>query len=61
MTAAILSVISVAIAFGAYVPYIRDILRGKVRPARSTRIMFTVLLLVALFQQRALGAAGHWL
>jgi Na+/phosphate symporter len=51
-----LSVLSIIIAFGAYVPYIFDILSGKARPARSARLMFTVLLLVALLQQHALGS-----
>lgn len=40
----------------SFVPYLRDILRGKVRPARSARLMFVVLLTVALLQQKQLGS-----
>lgn len=40
----------------AYVPYGRDIVRGRVMPARSTRFMFTLLLVITIWQQYALGA-----
>jgi hypothetical protein len=43
----------------SFVPYARDIIKGKVRPARSTRLMFVLLLLVSLLQQHTLGSG--WL
>jgi hypothetical protein len=52
----LLASLSVLIAFGCYFPYMRDIIRGKAVPARSARIMFTVLMIIALFQQRHLGS-----
>lgn len=51
-----LSVLSAVIIFGSYVPYARDIVRGKVIPARSARIMFAILMLIALLQQHSLGS-----
>ena len=51
-----LAVISGVLAFGACIPYINDIIAGRVVPARSTRIMFLVLLSLALFQQHDLGS-----
>lgn len=40
---------------GATIPYIFDVVRGRVRPMRSTRLMFVFLLMLAFFQQRSLG------
>lgn len=50
------SVLSVVIAFAAYIPYMRDIIKGRAVPARSARIMLTAVLLMALFQQQSLGS-----
>lgn len=52
----IISVIAGLVVAGCFVPYAIDIIHGKVKPARSARIMFVVLLMVALLQQRQLGA-----
>jgi hypothetical protein len=52
----ILGIISVIIVFGCYIPYMVDIYKGKVKPARAARIMFTALTVIALFQQRDLGS-----
>jgi hypothetical protein len=54
-----LAVLAGAIAFYGYIPYGIDIARGRVRPARSARIMLTLLLVITLFQQRDLGSG--WL
>ena len=56
MIRAALSVLSGVTVMTAYAPYAVDIIREKAVPARSTRIMFAVLLLVALLQQRQLGS-----
>jgi hypothetical protein len=55
----LLAALAGVIAFYGYIPYGIDIVRGKVRPARSARIMLTLLLLVTLLQQRDLGSG--WL
>jgi hypothetical protein len=52
----IFAVLSILIAFGCYFPYMKDIAQGKAVPARSARIMFTVLMIIALLQQRHLGS-----
>lgn len=52
----ILGVLSVIIVFWCYVPYLKDIYKGKVKPARAARIMLTALVIIALFQQRNLGS-----
>lgn len=46
-------------AVGAYVPYTFDVLKGCARPARSTRIMFVVLMLLVAGQQVAVHSG--WL
>lgn len=51
-----LAVLSGVIVFTACIPYIIDIIRGRVLPARSTRIMMVLLLGVALLQQHSLGS-----
>lgn len=51
----LLAVLSGLIVFGTTVPYFMDILRGKVVPLRSTRLMFMLLIVLAFFQQRSLG------
>ncbi len=52
----VLSVLAGVLVFYGYIPYARDIVKGKARPARSARVMFTVLLLVALLQQHSVGS-----
>jgi len=52
----IFSVISALLAFVCYIPCGRDILRGRVQTARSSRIMLTLLLVVVLVQQVSLGS-----
>lgn len=44
-------ILSFALSFGATIPYAFDILKGRARPARSTRILFFLLMLVTLFVQ----------
>lgn len=44
------------IAFVGYAPYARDIIKGRVRPSRATRVMFTLLFVVTLLQQQSLGS-----
>lgn len=51
-----LAIISVLIAFGCYFPYMADIAKGKAVPARSARIMFAALMIIAFLQQRTLGS-----
>lgn len=54
-----LSILAGLIAFGGYIPYTIDILKGRVKPARSARLMFAILLVVTLLQQKQLGSG--WL
>lgn len=49
-------ILATVIILGACIPYIRDILAGKVKPARSTRLMFLALLIVATLQSHDLGS-----
>ena len=56
---AALAIIAGVIAFYGYIPYGIDIAKGRVRPARSARIMLTLLLIITLFQQKDLGSG--WL
>lgn len=44
-------ILSLVLSFGATIPYALDILKGRARPARSTRILFLFLMLVTLFVQ----------
>jgi hypothetical protein len=55
----ILSIIAGLIMLYSFVPYAKDILAGKVKPARSTRLMMVLLILVSLLQQHTLGSG--WL
>ncbi len=43
--------LSFVLSFGATIPYAVDILKGRARPARSTRILFLLLILVTLIVQ----------
>lgn len=54
----VLGIAAAVISLVATVPYTRDVLRGRVRPARSSRLMLELLLAVAFYQQLALG--GSW-
>jgi len=55
----VLATLAGVIALAAYVPYVIDIVKGRAQPARSTRIMFMLLLLVTLLQQHAVHSG--WL
>ena len=48
---AFFGILSFIFSFGAAIPYAFDILKGRARPARSTRILFFLLMLVTLFVQ----------
>lgn len=52
----VIAAAALVLGFYGYIPYLRDILAGKVRPSRAARIMFAALLIIALFQQHALGS-----
>lgn len=56
MVGTILSVFAGLLGFLAYLPYMRDVMAGRVKPARASRIMFVLLMVVALLQQRAAGS-----
>lgn len=43
----------------SYIPYAQDILKGKVKPSRSARSMFVLILILGLLQQKSLGSG--WL
>ena len=51
-------ILSFLLSFGATIPYCFDILKGKAKPARSTRTLFFLLLLVTLIVQH--GAFTSW-
>ena len=51
----LLAILSGLIVFGTTIPYLLDILKGKVVPLRSTRLMFMLLIVLAFLQQRSLG------
>ena len=53
---AIFSTIAGLVLLLSYVPYGNDIAKGNVQPARSARLMFVLLLLVAFLQQHSLGS-----
>ncbi len=44
-------ILSFVLSFGATIPYAVDILKGRAKLARSTRILFLFLMLVTLFVQ----------
>lgn len=54
---AFLSISALAMAFGAYIPYGSDVLRGKALPARATRLMIFLLLGLSIIQQHNLGSS----
>lgn len=56
MVGKIFSVLSAVLITWCYIPYARDIIKGKVKPARSARIMFAALTTLALLQQHSLGS-----
>lgn len=43
----------------SFLPYARDIIKGKVKPSRSARLMITLVLIISLLQQHSLGSG--WL
>src|ERR1019366_5950203 len=47
----LLLVLVAAISVGGFVPYAMDVIKGKAKPARSTRLMFTFLLAITILQQ----------
>jgi hypothetical protein len=49
-------VMSFMVLVATTIPYMVDIVRGRVQPARSTRIMFVLLMALAILQQGSLGA-----
>jgi hypothetical protein len=56
---ALFSILSAIISLVGIVPYIMDIQKGRVKPARSARIMFVFLTALTLLQQYALHSG--WL
>ncbi len=48
---AFFGVLSFLLSFGVTIPYAMDIVKGRARPARSTRILFLLLMVVTLFVQ----------
>jgi hypothetical protein len=52
----IFALISFIIIVAPIIPYAKDMTRGRVKPSRSTRVMFLGLLLLAFFQQYSLGS-----
>lgn len=56
------AVLSVLIIILSIFPYAKDIIKGRAVPARSTRIMFLSLLIIAIIQQKNLGSGlAIWL
>lgn len=55
----LLSISAGLIMFYSFIPYARDILKGKVKPSRSARAMILLILIIGLLQQRSLGSG--WL
>ena len=53
---AFFAIVSFFVMVGATIPYIADVVSGRAITARSSRIMFVILMVVTLFQQRALGS-----
>ena len=51
-------VLSLVLSFGATIPYAIDILKGRARPARSTRILLLLLILVTLIVQSSEFTSG---
>jgi hypothetical protein len=45
------AILSFVLSFGAAIPYTFDILKGKAKPARSTRVLFLLLIAVTLVVQ----------
>jgi hypothetical protein len=53
---AIFSIVAGVILLLSYIPYGIDIIKRNVQPSRSARLMFVLLLLIALLQQHSLGS-----
>lgn len=52
----ILAYTSFAIIMGVTIPYMRDIVQGRAKPARAARLMLLALTVLALLQQHSLGS-----
>lgn len=58
----ILGIIGGLLALSSFIPYVRGILLGKVKPQRTTFLIWTLLGLIAIFSQLAKGATNSlWL
>lgn len=51
-------ILSFVLSFGATIPYAIDILKGRAKPARSTRILFLLLITVTLVVQSSAFTSG---
>jgi hypothetical protein len=57
----LLGIIATVIAFFSYIPYIRDILKGKTKPHAFSWLVWSILTFIAFFGQLAGGGgAGSW-
>lgn len=52
----IFAALSFVTIVGAAFPYMLDVVKGKAKPARATRIMLLIILILVLFQQHQLGS-----
>lgn len=60
-TKTLLTVVALLLAVLAYIPYFRDILRGKTRPHAFTWLVWCVMSMVAFFSQVSDGGGvGTW-
>ena len=50
------AVISFVIIIAVTIPYMRDVIKGRARPARAARVMLFLLLIITLLQQHDLGS-----
>lgn len=58
----ILGIVGGLLALSSFIPYVRGILRGRVKPQRTTFLIWTLLGLIAIFSQLAKGATNSlWL
>lgn len=55
----IFSIAAGLVALYGYLPYAVDTVKGRAKPARSARLMFALLLVITLLQQKALNSG--WL
>ena len=58
----ILGIIGGILALSSFIPYVRGILLGRVKPQRTIFLIWTLLVLIAIFSQLAKGATNSlWL